>query len=415
MGILDTQCVYNLIGRLNYSKTKIDDALSDTSVNAVQNKVVTGAIEQLNQAIEDITIPEITTANTYIGDLEQGIYKITGNGSIDCLPSGGDATLNVQKGYLFISGSTFVCWGRLNYMGGMTMRLGAGLALGDKLTTPVGQPIRYALTFISFNFEDSTNKVEAIDTEEADNTTYATTLAIVNYVTTAIADKLSLSGGTMTGNLNMGAHNITNTQSVLINKNGNIAMGANCSIGFANNDGYIKGLKAPTQGSYAANKDYVDTVFSTLNYDTVTLLSTTLGSSVSTIKINQYNGVNFKCKEYCALLEIPRTSSVTQIINNISNTAGSTSTIVNIQPIYTTTQTNKKVLIYIKYKQNSNVYWTSESGSVEINSSATWDKIQTYPMCGTASAFDTNGIGSITFSGTFPMGTKITVWGDIQQ
>ena len=45
MGIRDTQNVYNLIGRLNYSKTKFDDELSDTSTNAVQNKVIKEALD----------------------------------------------------------------------------------------------------------------------------------------------------------------------------------------------------------------------------------------------------------------------------------------------------------------------------------------------------------------------------------
>lgn len=45
MGLFDTQNIFNLVGRLNYSKTKIDDELSDSSTNAVQNKVLTEALD----------------------------------------------------------------------------------------------------------------------------------------------------------------------------------------------------------------------------------------------------------------------------------------------------------------------------------------------------------------------------------
>ena len=77
MGILDTQCVYNLIGRLNYSKTKIDDALSETSVNAVQNKVLTPIIE----ALQADSVKTITEA-VELKDLEEGVYQVIGEGEI---------------------------------------------------------------------------------------------------------------------------------------------------------------------------------------------------------------------------------------------------------------------------------------------------------------------------------------------
>lgn len=450
MGILDTQCVYNLIGRLNYSKTKIDDALSETSVNAVQNKVLTPILEALqSKAIINIT------ETVELKDLEEGVYQVTNGGEVWFCPLGTtENQITLRDGYLVYQYGAVAAMGITTqgfdifpdvlggtYANGVYYIYSLFHEVNDKLPKAGGTlngninmnnydinnidrafitnylgvgDVSSGLKFIS---NEETNTILGLTTPESN-----TAAANKEYVDNQDATKLSLTGGTMTGNLDMGTHNINNIKTISINKNGTVVMGVNSSIEFENSDGYIKGLKLPVKGNYAASKNYVDNVFSALNYTSVTLLDTTLSSQVSSIKINQYNGADFRCREYCALLEIPKTSSAVEIMNSIGRAAGTANTTVNVRPIYTTTQSSKKVLVYIKYKQNSNVYWTSESGSLVVNASGTgttWSDnyaaVQTFPMGASASGFDTNGIGFITFYGTFPAGTKITVWGDIQQ
>ena len=205
--------------------------------------------------------------------------------------------------------------------------------------------------------------------------------------------------------------------------NGSLSIYGNCDF----NGRKLYNVGTPTSSNQGANKQYVDNLFSAFDYNTVTLLDTTLAQAVSSIKINQYNNADFRCREYCVLLEIPRTGyGEIEILNTTAqDSSGGTTKTINIRPIKTTTQSNKKILAIIKYKQNSKIYWTSESGSLVTNTSgsgSTWTDnyaaVQTYPMAGSASGLDATGVGSIILSGvngTFPVGTKITVWGDIKQ
>ena len=56
MSILDTQNTYNLIGRMNNKTTviEVDNHLSTESTNPVQNKVVTTAINEINETIANL-------------------------------------------------------------------------------------------------------------------------------------------------------------------------------------------------------------------------------------------------------------------------------------------------------------------------------------------------------------------------
>jgi hypothetical protein len=81
MGILDTQNVYNLMGRLNGSLIKADDKLSNTSINPVQNQIITKALEDLGMGYQYVTLLD-TTLTEQVNTIQ--INQYNGN-SFNCV------------------------------------------------------------------------------------------------------------------------------------------------------------------------------------------------------------------------------------------------------------------------------------------------------------------------------------------
>ena len=159
------------------------------------------------------------------------------------------------------------------------------------------------------------------------------------------------------------------------------------------------------------------------SYTTVTLLDTTLTEEVSQIQISQYNGKSFNCNKYCILLEIPATVATTEIVNRVLRNTGNWQ-VINTRgaDFYTTTDPTKNFLMYVSFSQNSNIYWESLSGAGAFSTSlggGTWldsyTKVNPYPMAVSASLFNPDGIPVISLTGSFPVNTKIQIWGNIKQ
>jgi len=89
------------------------------------------------------------------------------------------------------------------------------------------------------------------------------------YVDNADALKLDLAGGTMSGSIDMGTHQVTNVNMIStynLNDINNSDIYVHGSLDFSENDGTktIKNLPTPTNDGDAANKLYVDTVAGSL-------------------------------------------------------------------------------------------------------------------------------------------------------
>ena len=77
MGLLDTQRIYNLVGKLNYVKTKIDSVLSATSNNPVANSVITEALDDKLSKTQGGTVSGDTS---FTGSLDINSCDIGGAG-----------------------------------------------------------------------------------------------------------------------------------------------------------------------------------------------------------------------------------------------------------------------------------------------------------------------------------------------
>jgi len=278
------------------NKTYVDaaDASLQSQIDFITNNVDPAAIDSLtevvaafqsadgdlNSAITNLANAATTDLSAEIARAESAEAVLTADLSSEVVNRGNaidaEASLRIAavsaEESRAIEAEALLAAAKLDLAGGT---MSGNIDMGENNITNVTNVVAISLqtnyitsdeTIKLFSPLDGNNEIPIINLPAPTNDGDATNKL---YVDNADALKLDLAGGTMSGSIDMGTHQVTNVNMIStynLNDINNSDIYVHGSLDFSENDGTktIKNLPTPTNDGDAANKLYVDTVAGSL-------------------------------------------------------------------------------------------------------------------------------------------------------